>query len=80
MATALYSAELARTTGRLNVATISVARSIPSRPSIEKCMAVGLGSHFGCHSLIELDDTKEYRCTRHMESLSSGRAAKAYMS
>ena len=40
----LYSAKLARITRRLNVAAISVARSILSRPSIEKCMAVGLGS------------------------------------
>ena len=40
----LYYAELTRTTGRLNVAAISVAQSMPSRPSIEKCKAIGLGS------------------------------------
>ena len=40
----LYSVELARTTRRLNVSAISVARSIPSRPSMEKCIAVGWGS------------------------------------
>ena len=40
----LYSIELARTTNKLNVAAISVARSMPSRPSIEKCRVVGLGS------------------------------------
>ena len=37
-------AELARTTGRLNLVAISVARSMPSHPSIEKCRVVGLGS------------------------------------
>ena len=40
----LYSAELARTTGRLNMATMSVAQSISSWPSIEKCRLVGLQS------------------------------------
>ena len=40
----LNATELARTTRRLNIAAISVAWSVPSRPSIEKCMAVGLGS------------------------------------
>ena len=40
----LNSTKLVRTTGRLNVAAISVARSVPSSPSIEKCMAVGLRS------------------------------------
>ena len=40
----LNSIKLVRTIGRLNVAAISVARSVPSRPSIEKRMAVGLGS------------------------------------
>ena len=40
----LNSAELVRTIGRLNVEAISVARSVPSQSSIEKCIAVGLGS------------------------------------
>ena len=40
----LYSAEFAKTTGRLNVTAMLVAQSMPSRPSIEKCKAVGLGS------------------------------------
>ena len=40
----LYYVELTRTTRRLNVATISMARSIPLGPSIEKCMALGWGS------------------------------------
>ena len=40
----LNFAELERTTSRLNVAAISVARSMPSLPSIEKCRAVGWGS------------------------------------
>ena len=40
----LYSAELAKATGRLNVAIMSTAQSIPLQPSIEKCRAVGLWS------------------------------------
>ena len=40
----LYSGELARTSCKLNVAAISVAQSMPSRPSIKKCKVVGLGS------------------------------------
>ena len=41
----LNSAKLVRITGKLNVVAILVARSMPSLPSIEKCKAVGLGSH-----------------------------------
>ena len=37
----LYSAELVRTTGRLNVVAIFVAQSVFSRPSIEKWIAEG---------------------------------------
>ena len=40
----LYSIELDKIIGRLNVTAMLVARSMPSRPSIKKCMAVGLGS------------------------------------
>ena len=41
----LFSTELLRTTRRLNVAAMSTARSVPSRPSIEKWMAVGWGTY-----------------------------------
>ena len=40
----LYSAELDRKTERLNVAAMLVARSIPSRPSIEKYRPIRLRS------------------------------------
>ena len=40
----LYTTELVRTIGRLNVAAKLVARSVPSRPSIEKWMAVRWGT------------------------------------
>ena len=50
----LNSTELVRTTGRLNVAAISVAQSVPSRPSIEKCMAVGLGSRWDVCSSVKI--------------------------
>ena len=40
----LYSAKLARITGRLNVAVMSEARSVLARPSIEKWMIVGWGT------------------------------------
>ena len=53
----LYSAEFVRTIGRLNVAAMSTARSVPSRPSIEKWMAVTrMGDLLGCHSMEELND------------------------
>ena len=39
----LYSAELAKIIGGLSVAAMSMAQSMPSRPSIKKYKAVGLG-------------------------------------
>ena len=40
----LYSTELARIIRKLNVAAMSTARSVPSRPSMEKWMAVEWGT------------------------------------
>ena len=40
----LWSAELVKAIGRLNVAAMSDAQRIPSRPSMEKCSVVGLRS------------------------------------
>ena len=52
----MYSSELARTTGRLNVAAISVARSIPSRPSIKKMQACRIAISLKSHGMVEFDD------------------------
>ena len=40
----LKFAKLARTTENLNVSTMSAARSVPSRPSVEKWMVVRWGT------------------------------------
>ena len=40
----LESVELAKPIGKLNVAAMSAARSVPSQPSMEKWMAVGWGT------------------------------------
>ena len=40
----LYTAALARTNGRWRAVMMSEAQSVPGRPSMEKCRAVGLAS------------------------------------